>query len=75
MSDSRNDKFIIKNVEEYPNTELLIYNRWGNKIYESSNYQNDWDGENHSDGVYYYVTNNNHKEYGFSFHGFFYINR
>jgi len=26
------------------------------EVYESDNYQNDWDGEDHSDGgVYYYV--------------------
>jgi len=25
------------------------------KIYEIDHYQNDWDGENCSDGVYYYI--------------------
>ncbi|UII20656.1 DUF7948 domain-containing protein [Fulvivirga ligni] len=33
---------------------LKIYNRWGKKIYESSDYQNDWQGADISSGVYYY---------------------
>lgn len=33
---------------------LIIYNRWGNKVYESKNYQDDWAGEGLPAGVYYY---------------------
>ena len=33
----------------------MIYNRWGKKIYENANYQNDWDGENFADGTYYVI--------------------
>jgi gliding motility-associated-like protein len=54
-SDGYNDFFVIEGLEYYPNTRVLIFNRWGNKVYESSNYQNDWDGGGQSDGVYYYV--------------------
>ena len=56
-SDGLNDLFEIENLPE--NTELIILNRWGNAVFSSSNYQNNWDGKNTSgkdlvDGVYYY---------------------
>ena len=53
--DGYNDKFFIDGLKYYPNSELAIFNRWGKKVFETSNYQNDWDGDNRSDGVYYYV--------------------
>ena len=61
--DGKNDSFIIKRLENYPNTTLVIFNRWGKKVYENSNYQNDWKGTNNSGaevsaGVYYYVLSN-----------------
>jgi gliding motility-associated-like protein len=37
---------------------LKVYNRWGKKVYESENYNNDWDGEGLSDGVYYWYLEN-----------------
>ncbi len=39
----------------YLRTSLVIYNRQGRKVYESTNYQNNWDGGNLKDGVYFYV--------------------
>jgi len=36
------------------NTKVLITNRWGVKVFESNNYQNDWQGEYHSEGDYFY---------------------
>jgi gliding motility-associated-like protein len=53
--DGYNDVFYIENLDKIPDKKLLIFNRWGKKIYENNNYQNDWDGEGFSDGVYYYV--------------------
>lgn len=43
--DGLNDVFAIECIEEYPNNLLKIYNRLGVQIYESRNYQNDWDGK------------------------------
>ncbi len=54
-NDGYNDFFVIKGLEDYPNTLVQIFNRWGKKVYESSNYQNNWNGENNNDGVYFYV--------------------
>ncbi|UPT67604.1 MAG: gliding motility-associated C-terminal domain-containing protein [Sphingobacteriales bacterium JAD_PAG50586_3] len=54
-ADGFNDTFVIENL--VPNSQLVIYNRWGIKVYESKDYKNDWDGDGHSDGVYYYILN------------------
>ena len=52
--DSQNDNFVIQNAETYE-IALQIYNRWGNIIYESTSYQNDFSCNNCADGVYFYV--------------------
>jgi gliding motility-associated-like protein len=54
-SDGQNDFFKIPNIEFYPNSTMLIYNRWGERVYKNENYQNDWDGGNCAAGVYYYI--------------------
>jgi gliding motility-associated-like protein len=56
-SDGINDLFEVANLPE--NTEVLIFNRWGNVVFYSANYQNNWDGKDDSgrtlvDGVYTY---------------------
>ena len=56
-SDGINDLFEIQNLPE--NTEVIILNRWGNVVFSSANYQNNWDGIDISgkdlvDGVYTY---------------------
>jgi gliding motility-associated-like protein len=54
-NDGINDLFVIENLPE--NTEVIILNRWGNVVFSSTNYQNNWDGKDTSgkglsDGVY-----------------------
>jgi len=53
--DGFNDVFFIKNIDKLESSTLIIYNRWGKKIYEADNYKNDWDGAGSADGVYYYM--------------------
>lgn len=54
--DNINDKFEITNLEHYPNSHIVIYNRWGKKVFEHNDYYNNWwDGKGSPDGVYYYV--------------------
>lgn len=53
--DDKNDNFLIRNLHQHPNTKLSIYNRWGKRVYETEDYQNDWDGGNLKGGTYYYV--------------------
>ncbi len=48
--DGINDYFVIKNIELYPNNHILIFNRWGNKLYEGKPYMNKWDGRNYEGG-------------------------
>jgi gliding motility-associated-like protein len=55
--DGVNDFFEIQNLPE--NTEVIILNRWGNVVFSSGNYQNNWNGKDTSgkelvDGVYTY---------------------
>jgi len=48
--DGKNDLFVVP----FTNHRIAVYNRWGRKIFERDNYQNDWGGEVEP-GVYYYV--------------------
>ncbi len=50
-----NDLFYIDGLDKFPGSALVIYNRWGSKLYDNSNYSNDWSGSKYSDGTYYYV--------------------
>ena len=52
--DGANDVFFIKNLEYYPGSRLFIFNRWGQELYSSMDYRNDWGGGNLSAGNYYY---------------------
>ena len=55
--DGRNDDFGIDGIDNYPGSTLMIYNRWGQKVFESDSYTNAeaWDAGKNSDGVYFYV--------------------
>jgi gliding motility-associated-like protein len=61
--DAYNETFVIPGIENYPNAELYIYNRWENLVYQSvTGYANDWrgtwdagNGGDLPDGVYYYL--------------------
>lgn len=63
--DGVNDAFVIPGIEEFPNSKLIIYNRWGNEVFSASPYENDWEGVNQAgkvlgsdelpDGTYFYV--------------------
>lgn len=53
--DGSNDTFKIKGLENYPGTQVTIFNRWGNEVYRSANYLNDWDGSQLNEGTYYYL--------------------
>jgi gliding motility-associated-like protein len=51
--DNVNDEFEVKHssIAEY---SIAIYNRWGNKVFESNDIKNTWNGNNVSDGIYFY---------------------
>jgi len=53
--DGLNDVFNINYIDLYDVKKLTIHNRWGTIVYQSEDYQNNWDGGNVADGVYFYV--------------------
>ena len=38
--DNINDFWEIKDIEDYPNNEVLVYNRWGDLVFRTLNYDN-----------------------------------
>lgn len=55
-ADGINDVFEIENLEHYPMAQVVIFNRWGKKVFEHPDYYNNWwDGQGSPDGVYFYV--------------------
>jgi gliding motility-associated-like protein len=56
--DNVNETFEVQGLK--PNTGLVILNRWGNVVFETDNYQNDWNGSDAggnmlTEGVYTYL--------------------
>jgi gliding motility-associated-like protein len=56
-SDGTNDQLVFTGLDKFPGSQLTVFNRWGGKVYESSDYRNDWTAAGMSDGTYYYVLN------------------
>jgi gliding motility-associated-like protein len=56
--DTKNDFFKIENIELFPDSDLKVFNRWGNLVFQTTGYQNDWDGSFNGkqlpDGTYFY---------------------
>jgi gliding motility-associated-like protein len=54
--DGKNDKFTIngKGMSQFRGE---IYNRWGRKVFEWTDPQGGWDGNNSEAGTYYYILN------------------
>jgi len=66
--DGINDKWTVRGGlnENYPNNKIVVFNRWGIKVYGATGYQNDWDGTYNNNisttsssnlpvGTYFYV--------------------
>lgn len=53
--DGKNDAFVIVGIQSYDNVDLSIFNRWGNEVYRSADYKNNWNGEGLNAGTYYYL--------------------
>jgi large repetitive protein len=84
-ADNVNDRFEIQGVENYPNTEVSILNRWGNVVYKKSGYDNPnaWDGTANQgvtygdnklpEGTYFYIIDL--KDGKKALKGYVYLNR
>ena len=64
--DGLNDVFFIECIDNYPNNNVKVFNRWGNQVFEMNNYDNSWDGTSMGNatinareklpvGTYYYL--------------------
>lgn len=53
-NDGVNDFFAIHNLEDYPDNELIIFDRNNKVIFNVRGYQNDWDAQGIPQGVYFY---------------------
>jgi gliding motility-associated-like protein/uncharacterized repeat protein (TIGR01451 family) len=73
--DGVHDNFYIRGLTRLT-ADVLIYNRWGNLVYQQRNYQNNWNGHSNTglrvnselpDGTYYYIIklNDNRKFAGY----------
>ncbi len=58
--DGKNDGFYLRGIENYPDNEVVIFNRWGNEVYRKKGYRNDeawqgtWNDKALPDGTYFY---------------------
>lgn len=63
--DNLNEKLIIGNITSFPNNTVTLYNRWGDKVFEMTGYDNDQrvfrgvsnvgGGKELTAGTYYYL--------------------
>jgi gliding motility-associated-like protein len=61
--DGINDNWVIENIENFPNNKVTIFNRWGNKVWDTKDYNNTsnfWNGQTQTgavltSGTYFYV--------------------
>lgn len=64
-NDGLNDTWEIPNIENYPECRIMVFNRWGNQIFSSEGYQQDWDGTHDGQplptGTYYYTLQLSHE--------------
>lgn len=55
--DQNNETFVLKGLNPKA-WSLVVYNRWGRQVYETTSYDNGWNADGHPDGVYYYMLKN-----------------
>lgn len=53
--DEYNEALEFQNAQFFNNNLLHVYNRWGQMIYENTNYKNTWRPRDIPEGTYYYV--------------------
>lgn len=57
--DGINDRFVIKNIDYYPNNTLKIFDKAGRILYTRKSYANEWDGTLNgnplAEGTYFYI--------------------
>ncbi len=51
---------LLNDPAKYPNNDFVVFNRWGDVVFQASPYFNDWEGTNQlgqplPEGTYYYI--------------------
>jgi gliding motility-associated-like protein len=54
-SDGFNDVWFIEGIDAWPNAQIFVYSRWGNRVFQTTNYENNWGGDDLPAATYYYV--------------------
>lgn len=70
-NDGKNDVWLIDNIEQFPENDIVIYNRWNEEVWSAKGYDNrtvvftglNDDGEELSSATYFYTANVNGKIY------------
>jgi gliding motility-associated-like protein len=44
--DGKNDFFVVRGLEVYPDNKIEIFNRWGDLVYSKEGYTKEWHGQN-----------------------------
>ena len=74
--DNVNETFTIEGIEDFPNNNVQVFNRWGNMVFEQNGYKGQWNGTwNNKDlpnGTYFYLLNDGE---GKQYSGFLEIRR
>ncbi|MCP4522275.1 MAG: gliding motility-associated C-terminal domain-containing protein [Cytophagales bacterium] len=64
--DDLNEEWIIQDIEDYPEALVKVFNRWGDVVYVTYGYLNDWDGTKDGEplpnATYYYVVELNFRD-------------
>lgn len=42
--DGKNDDWVVGGLEDYPDSKVMVFNRWGQKLFETVGGQERWDG-------------------------------
>lgn len=53
--DGTNDAFEIRGLDLFAENDIVIVNRWGNEVYRTTGYKNNWTGEGLNEGTYFYL--------------------
>lgn len=44
--DGINDTWTIRDIQDYPNARVIVYDRWGQRVFSTTGYDEPWDGTN-----------------------------
>ena len=60
LGDGKNDTWIIQNLDQFVNTKVSVYNRWGSLLFVTEDVNQHWNGGGNNNemipvGTYYYI--------------------